>query len=99
MGGHLVDGGTDIVDFFPFLSIILASGLLAAGLFSNSNGFSFPNLGGNFFVDGGSGINIILKQSANGRSYQSGGKHHVVHRFTRSASEEPNRCKANINML
>ena len=57
MGGHLLDNQIDFIDFLPFLTIIIASMLLAAGLFSDG---SFPNLnlGTSLGLNNG---NLILK--------------------------------------
>ena len=49
LGGHLLDRRIDGIDFLPFLTVLVAAGLLTAGLFgdgSMANFNFFGNLGG-----------------------------------------------------
>ena len=57
MGGHLLDRRIDGIDFLPFLTVLVAAGLLTAGLFGDD--FTDLNLFGDFggLNDG----NLILK--------------------------------------
>ena len=61
MGGHLLDRQIDGVDFLPFLTVLIAAGLLGAGLFGDGN-LSNWNLFGNF--GGLNHGNLILQRSA-----------------------------------
>ena len=64
MGGHLLDRRIDGIDFLPFLTVLVAAGLLTAGLFGDGN-LSNLNLFGN--LGGLNNGNIILKQRNFGR--------------------------------
>ena len=57
MGGHLLDRRIDGIDFLPFLTVLVAAGLLTAGMFGDD--FTSLNLFGDFggLNDG----NLILK--------------------------------------
>ena len=61
MGGHLLDRQIDGVDFLPFLTVLIAAGLLGAGLFGDGN-LSTWNLFGNF--GGLNNGNLILQRSS-----------------------------------
>ena len=58
MGGHLLDRRIDGIDFLPFLTVLLAAGLITAGIFGDGN-LSNLNLFGN--LGGLNNGNIILR--------------------------------------
>ena len=60
MGGHLLDRQIDGIDFLPFLTTLVAAGLLTAGLFGDGN-LSNLNLFGN--LGGLNNGNLIIRSN------------------------------------
>ena len=80
LGGHLLDRRIDGIDFLPFLTVLVAAGLLTAGMFGDGNLTNlnlFGNLGG---LNNG---NFILKQ----RNFDQQRPKRSIHGYARDIPE------------
>ena len=84
MGGHLLDRRIDGIDFLPFLTVLVAGGLLTAGLFGDGNLSNLNLLGSLGGIHNG---NIILKQ----RKFEQERPKRSIHGYARETPENNTR--------